>query len=76
VSNSVVHQLDSRLSTVCNYVSSDVRLTMHSVNDNAIEGTLFNPVSPNQRHASCFIVVTYNLHAVLVAFRDGVIKEL
>jgi hypothetical protein len=72
----VVHQLDSRSSTICNYVSSDVWFAVHSVNEDAIVRTLFDSVPPNQRHASGFVVVTHKLHAILVALCNNVIKNL
>jgi len=47
-----------------------------SVDNNAVEGALLDTVAPYQRHAACLVVVSNDLHAILVALADRVVKDL
>ena len=64
--NGILHDLDSTLPVVRDDVSSNIWLTMRPKDNNTIKRALLNLVSPNQRHRSCFIIVSYNLDTILV----------
>ena len=48
---------------------------MRAVNDDAVKSTLFNLVSPNERHGPGSVVISNNLDSVFVRLRDLIIEE-
>lgn len=66
MSNSVFHNFDSTFSIVGDDVTSDVWLTVRSINYDSIIRALFNLIPPNQGHGPGPIVVTYYLNTILM----------
>ena len=64
--NGILHDLDSTLPVVRDDVSSNIWLTMRPKDNNTIKRALLNLVSPNQRHRSSLVIVSYNLDTILV----------
>jgi hypothetical protein len=76
VCDCILHQLDSSSSVIGNDVSSDIRLTLLTEDDDTIKGTLFDSISPDKWHAPRLVVVSKQLHSILMTFGDGVVEYL
>lgn len=76
VSNSILHHFDTTLSIVGDYISSDVGLTVLSKDNDTVKCTLLDLVPPYQRHGPSLVIITNNLHTVLVRFWNRIIKQL
>ena len=76
MSNSILHQLNSCSPIVCYNIASDIWLTMLTIHNNTIVGTLLNSIAPHQRHGPGFVVVAHYLHSILMTFSDCIVKDL
>ena len=74
--NGILHNLDATLPIISYNISSYIRLAKLTIDNNTIISTLLDPVSPDERLASCSIVITDNLNAVFVRFLNLVVKNL
>ena len=76
MSSCILHDLNATLPVIGNDIASNVRLTMHSIDNDSIICTLLNPIPPNERHRSGFIIVTDTLNSVFVGFGNLIVVNL
>ena len=76
MSSCILHDLDSTLSVIGNDITSDIRLTVHSIDYDSIISTLLNSISPNKRHWSGFIIVSDALNSIFMRFGNLIVVNL
>jgi len=76
MSNCILHNFNTTLTIVCDNVSSYIRFTVLTVNNNTIKCTLFNSISPDKWHWSRFVIITNYLNSIFMRLLDLVIKNL